>query len=1684
MMRLASIGVLLLWAQGLFAQPFGNEWIDFNNTYLKFPVAQQGVYRLNYSELNSALGLVGMSPSGLDPRNVQVFFRGKEQFVLFVGEQDGSLDPGDYLLLWAQGNDGFSDTSLYLAGRHHPNPHYNLFSDTAWYYITWNNSTSNKRYRIQPKTNAGGRSAVSWVMTESHVEQHSYYNEGERDFYSVSTPLYIRGEGWMGQPIGYQQTLTVQIPTPNPYNGSGAPRAILRGTVAGASNPSVVPNHRLGIDFGASAVRLLDTSYNAYAMVEYNFSLAASQITSGYTPLFIKSLPLSVAPPVDRQCFGYTALRYAHSTNLNGESSLLFEIPQSSDSVYLRFQNFSASVDFIWDLEAGYALSVQQTSGEVRALATAGNARRALVFDASAYRLVTGLRPVVNLRDGNGKFTDYSALQPDSALLMVTWQGLFGAVAQYAAARSTNGMDALPVYVEDLFEQFAFGINKSPVAIRNFALYMHSVCMSKPSHLFLVGKGIKSNLARSGLNYSNNRVPVMGVPPSDNLLTTPLDGSDFAPLIPTGRLVAHSAVQVADYSAKAMEMLAVNDDLSALRQAQHWKKVVLHFAGGNDAFEQGQLLGYLNNYKSVLEDTLFGGRVYTFERFQSGAIQNLRFDTIQTLINSGASLLSFFGHGSGGQLGIDIGDPSEYNNRGKYGLFVANSCNVGDFFEADLSGLTINERWTLAKNGGVGAFISSTSVGYATTLNIWNSIFFRRLSRDNYGASIGHIMRRTSEESSGGSFFLNRACLEINLHGDPSLPLYPRLLPDFEIGADRVQTPTTVSVDEGSFDIRFTVANLGRGIIADVPIEIKRQFPQGGDTVYRLTISGIPFEQTVVFRVPLGVDGETGENIFSITVNPNQMIEEIHPIVNNTVSNIRINLSSDEILPVYPYKNAIVPITEFSFQAVCADIFRKEGEYMFELDTVPEFTSPALRQGRVSANSSVVGWEQTLPYLKDSAVYFWRCSPSDKNPNKRKWRSSSFRYIMGKEGWSQAHRGQFSPNEKERVTMDASGQFSFESGTVKVACDNKGNPANNAEYSSIRYSVNGVQQGRVSVCQGLPSMLIVVIDPTTLLPWETYWTDNSVSPPVEYNANRRYGNYNDPANSTCPQRDRRFMFRVSDAAEMDSMVKLITQIVPDSFYILAHSAVRASFKDTTKWQNRHFAAFESLGADSIRYIPDDYPYIFFTQRGNPSKSEEMIGKSPTDYLLFSTLIQARSGSASMLPEPAGPTKDWKWFEWNYKSLLPSAYNEIDLQGLSVSGGFNSLKRIPKDRHDLDLRRDVAGISSYSYLRTESRFTDADLQTTPQLVQTNLYYKEVPELTVDPGAFNFFKRDTLRRGEALQLVSGISNLSHIDADSLRVKISVTDVRGEEHLQIIHKTPVVAAFKTISDSMVINTRGLAGSYILHYEINPTDSLWQPEKAHFNNRFSRPFFVVNDRTNPLMDITFDGRKILDGDIVSARPDINITVKDDNPFMMLDDTSLVDVWLVYPDKKMERLPYFSNDERHMLHFSPAGDQSNKAQINFKPIFNRDGVYTLRTQSRDVSGNEAGKYDYEINFEVINRSTITHVMNYPNPFTTATRFVFTLTGWKIPDVFSIQILSVSGRVVREIRREELGSIYIGRNISDFVWNGTDEFGDRLANGVYFYRVITKIDGETIERRESGADGYFKKDFGKMYLMR
>jgi flagellar hook assembly protein FlgD len=81
--------------------------------------------------------------------------------------------------------------------------------------------------------------------------------------------------------------------------------------------------------------------------------------------------------------------------------------------------------------------------------------------------------------------------------------------------------------------------------------------------------------------------------------------------------------------------------------------------------------------------------------------------------------------------------------------------------------------------------------------------------------------------------------------------------------------------------------------------------------------------------------------------------------------------------------------------------------------------------------------------------------------------------------------------------------------------------------------------------------------------------------------------------------------------------------------------------------------------------------------------------------------------------------------------------------------------------------------------------------------------------------------------------------------------------------------------------------------------------------------------------------------------------------------------------------------------------------------------------------------------------------------------------------------MTVSGRIVKEITQDEIGELRTGTHKTEYAWDGTDEFGDKLANGVYLYRMSAKkSDGTVFEQIETGADKFLKKGFGKMVLIR
>ena len=328
---------------------------------------------------------------------------------------------------------------------------------------------------------------------------------------------------------------------------------------------------------------------------------------------------------------------------------------------------------------------------------------------------------------------------------------------------------------------------------------------------------------------------------------------------------------------------------------------------------------------------------------------------------------------------------------------------------------------------------------------------------------------------------------------------------------------------------------------------------------------------------------------------------------------------------------------------------------------------------------------------------------------------------------------------------------------------------------------------------------------------------------------------------------------------------------------------------------------------------------------------------------------------------------------------------------------------------------------------------------------------------------------------------MENISDLDMDSMLVRFEVLG----SNLVSYQRLDSLRAGDTLHAQVTFDTENLQGTnQQLLVEINPNND--QREQFHFNNIGLLSFKVQQDIINPVLDVTFDGIHIMNRDIVSGQPEIVVTLADENRYLELDDLEDFSIILRHPSLPDGEM--FLSPATIDMQFYPADpaklDQENTAKIVMRPDLKSDGIYTLFVSATDQSGNNSGSLSYNVDFEVVNKPSITNLLNYPNPFTSSTQFVFTLTGRELPDYMKIQILTVTGRVVREISQDELGPLRIGLNRTDYAWDGTDEYGDRLANGVYLYRVITKKNGQDYELRSTRTDYLFRQGFGKMYLMR
>src|SRR6185436_8712636 len=120
-MRYCSLLVHFLLAFAVFPAfgQFGNEWINYNQSYYKIAVTRNGIHRLTYDDLATA----GVPVNSIDPRRVQIFRRGAEQAINFPyleAPADAQFESGEYLEFYGEKNDGATDVDLYKNPTHHP----------------------------------------------------------------------------------------------------------------------------------------------------------------------------------------------------------------------------------------------------------------------------------------------------------------------------------------------------------------------------------------------------------------------------------------------------------------------------------------------------------------------------------------------------------------------------------------------------------------------------------------------------------------------------------------------------------------------------------------------------------------------------------------------------------------------------------------------------------------------------------------------------------------------------------------------------------------------------------------------------------------------------------------------------------------------------------------------------------------------------------------------------------------------------------------------------------------------------------------------------------------------------------------------------------------------------------------------------------------------------------------------------------------------------------------------------------------------------------------------------------------------------------------------------------------------------------------------------------------------------
>lgn len=214
--------------------------------------------------------------------------------------------------------------------------------------------------------------------------------------------------------------------------------------------------------------------------------------------------------------------------------------------------------------------------------------------------------------------------------------------------------------------------------------------------------------------------------------------------------------------------------------------------------------------------------------------------------------------------------------------------------------------------------------------------------------------------------------------------------------------------------------------------------------------------------------------------------------------------------------------------------------------------------------------------------------------------------------------------------------------------------------------------------------------------------------------------------------------------------------------------------------------------------------------------------------------------------------------------------------------------------------------------------------------------------------------------------------------------------------------------------------------------------------------------DDLGPTVDLYLNDAKFVSGGLTDETPDLFAILKDENGVNTVGNGIGHDIVATLDgntDNSISLNDYYQADLNSY--------KSGTIRYPFSEL--SDGNHKLSLKVWDVYNNSSVSFT---EFVVAKSAefALSHVLNYPNPFTTKTQFYFEQNqSCKTLDV-QVQIFTVSGKLVKNI---EQFIHFEGFRSDPIDWDGRDDFGDKIGKGVYIYRIKVRTEeGATAEKYE------------------